>query len=340
VSRGAVAATDLGAAAAAREVLEDWGSAADALVAGWFALAGAEAEGLFASAVALVAGPGAGARVFDGRALQPGRGLGRPRGLQHGEVVPAAARAAVPRALGAMALLHRQRGRLPFAKLVDAGALAALHAGAPAREETLRRVAAEGPSAMVRDRLRNALLAAAGPLARGTLTGEDLAEARAEDRPADADVIEGSVLVTPGTLGGEAAPTGPRSMPGRLEAITAVDAQGVAACLVAWFDAQGVLVPELEVALPACGEPVRRGVARKRPGEILWLPTPLAIVEREEVRVGLAGVRHGALVLEDLVALAAEPTLESGFARLAARGGSIAVVSDTRATRVAIGSAT
>jgi gamma-glutamyltranspeptidase/glutathione hydrolase len=68
VNRGAAAATDVGAANAAREVVATWGSAADAVVAGWFALAGTNAEGLLAPVLALVAGPGAGARLFDGRA--------------------------------------------------------------------------------------------------------------------------------------------------------------------------------------------------------------------------------------------------------------------------------
>lgn len=339
--RGAAAATDANAANAAREVVAAWGSASDALVAGWFALAGSTAEGLLAPVVAMVAGPGAGARVFDGRALQPGLGVGRPRGFQHGEALPVAARAAVPRALGAMMLLHRQLGRAPFARLADAGVGLARDAGAKVREEMIRRVASEGPTALSRDRLRNALLAAAGPLARGALTEEDLASALADDTAALSDVVEGATLVTPGPMGSaaglEAIEGATRG--GRLEAIAAVDAQGVAACLVAWIDAAGVAVPDLEIALPGCGDPVRRGIPRTPPGAVLPLLVPLAIVERPEVRVVIAGVRAGVVLLEDLVAIAGDPTLETGLARLSARGGTIAVVSDPRGGRVAIGAA-
>ncbi len=338
MNRGAAAATDVGAGNAAREVVGAWGSASDALVAGWFALAGSAPEGLFAPLIALVAGPGSGARVFDGRALQPGLGLGRPRGFQNGDVVPDAARASVPRALGALALLHSQRGRVSFSRLADAGVALAKDAGAPARAETIRRVAAEGPTALSRDRIRHALLAAAGPLARGAMTEQDLAEARADDVAAQTDLIEEAAVVTPGNLLTAATATA-LVHAGRLEAIAAVDAQGVAACLVAWIDAPGLLVPELEVALPLGADPVRRGIPRTPPGSTLALPAPLAIVERQDLRIAVAGIHAGILALEDLIALAGDPTLDTGLARLSARGGSIAVVSDPRGGRVVIGAA-
>lgn len=337
MSRGAAASTDVGASEAAREVLEAWGGTADALVAGWFALAGTHPEGLFAPIVALVAGPGAGARFFDGRALQPGLGLARPRGFNHGESIPDAALAAVPRSPFAMALLHSQRGRLPFGRLADAGVVRAKDAGADARAEMLKRVAAEGPTALQRERVQNALLAAAGPLARGTLTPEDLSSIRAEERPAVTDTIEEATLVTPGPVA-DLASQGPAPT-AKLHAISVVDAQGVAGCLVAWLEAPGVLVPDLEVALPSCAAPVRRGVPRAKPGEVIAIPAPLAIVERAEVRLAIAGIRAGSVVLEDLVAVAADPTLDTGLARLAARGGSIVVVSEPRGGRVAIGAA-
>jgi hypothetical protein len=232
---------------------------------------------------------------------------------------------------------------VPFGRLADAGVRLARDAGAPARAEVLRRVAAEGPSAIGRERLQNALLAAAGPLARGTLTPDDLASVRADDLPAAADVVEEATLITPRPLGAtgddaEGASASGASGP-RLQALAVVDAQGVAGALVVWVDVAGVPVHDLEVALPSCAEPVRRGVPRARPGDVIAMPAPLAIVERADVRLALAGIRAGSLVLEDLVAVAADPTLDTGLSRLSARGGSIAVVAEPRGGRVVIGAA-
>lgn len=336
MSRGAAAATVPAAALASRAVLAEWGSAADAVVAGWFAIAGGEPEGLFAPVVALVAGPGAGARVFDGCPRQPGLGLDRPRGLQHGEAVPAAARAAVPRSLSAIALLHRQRGRLPLSSLALAGAEVARDVGAPLRAQLLARAAAEGPSFLQRDAIRDALLAAAGPLARGALTVRDLEEARAEDRPAHADVVEDASMITVGTAPEAEGRTPVRR--GSLVAVVACDAQGGVACLVAQHDGHGVPVSELELALPGCGEPVRRGIPRTKPGEVIGFPIPLAVVERADLRIAIASIL-GELHLDDLVALAGDPTIDTGLAKLSARGGTISVVHDARGGRVALGSA-
>ena len=67
--RGAAAtASDASAASAARAALESSGSAIDAIVAGFFAAAGAQPDVLLAPAVALAAGVGVGARAFDAAA--------------------------------------------------------------------------------------------------------------------------------------------------------------------------------------------------------------------------------------------------------------------------------
>lgn len=339
MTRGAATATNAAAAEVAREVLEAWGSSADAVVAGFFAMAGERAAGLFAPLVMLVSGPGAGSRIFDGRAVQPGLGLARPRGLMHGEAVPDAANVAVPRSIGALALAQRQRGRQSFARLADRGAAIAREAGEETRARTITRAGQEGPSFLARDPFRSALLAAAGPLARGALTGEDLDQARADERPALADTVEGASLVVVTPLAESVDPTA-ASGPGWLEAIVAVDIQGVATCLVAWVDDGGLVVPELGVALPPCADPVRRGVPRVRPGELRPMPTPMAVVERgADLRIAVAGIRADAYRADDLIALATEPVLESAVGRLSARGGSIAVASERDGGRVLIGAA-
>ena len=61
----------------------------------------------------------------------------------------------------------------------------------------------------------------------------------------------------------------------------------------AGLDDGGVFVPELGVSLPACADPVRRGVPRVRPGEVRPLGTPMAVVERgPDLRVAVAGARR------------------------------------------------
>ena len=92
----AAAATHEVMAEAAQTVLDAGADAADALVAGFFALAGATPAGLLAPTVAMLGGTGVGGRVFDGRALQPGRGAPRPRGFLEGAEIPLGAYVAVP----------------------------------------------------------------------------------------------------------------------------------------------------------------------------------------------------------------------------------------------------
>jgi hypothetical protein len=224
---------------------------------------------------------------------------------------------------------------LGLSQLVEAGAVAADDDGAPRRAALLRQAASEGPTLLSRDAVRDALLAAAGPLARGALTPKDLEDARAVDRPAASDAVEGASIVT---VAADVASGAGGRVSKALSAIVAIDPQGVAACLLADLGPSGVAVDEFQISLPACGHPVRRGIPRTRPGEVLPMPASLAIVERDEVRVALAAV-IGDLPLEDLVALAADPTIDTGLARFAARGGTLSVLHDVRGARVALGEA-
>ncbi|HET9960276.1 MAG TPA: hypothetical protein VFQ61_37555, partial [Polyangiaceae bacterium] len=99
--RHAVAASDSIAEQAATERLAAGGSAVTAVLAGFFAVAGARPGVLLGPMSILVAGVGQGARAFDGRVRQPGLGAKRPRGILDGSEVPEAAQVAVPGALGA-----------------------------------------------------------------------------------------------------------------------------------------------------------------------------------------------------------------------------------------------
>ena len=102
---GAGAATTALATSATRDALASKGSAVDAVLAGFFAEAGANPDVLLAPFSALVVGTGAGERAFDGRAVQPGKGIDRPRGLLPGEVPQAVHHVAAPRTIAAIALM-------------------------------------------------------------------------------------------------------------------------------------------------------------------------------------------------------------------------------------------
>lgn len=283
--RGALAiGSNKSAEQAASAALDNVGTAADAVIAGFMAHAGTAPGVLFAPAVAVVAGVGAGARVIDGRTLQPGRGAPRPRGFKTEAEVPAAARVGAPRSLGVMTLLHASRGRTSMSQLVKPGVVAAENAGAVARAALLKRFGASGQTALRSDDFVGAMTAAAGPVVGGVLTSEDLEAAVPEDMPA-----------TVSSMGEDVAVIGlPWDAPlGRFpeaDVILASDGRGIVVAL-AYVPARledGVSVPELGVVLGRHAHPVRRGIARTKPGTPLDMPAPIAIATRTGVAVAVA----------------------------------------------------
>jgi gamma-glutamyltranspeptidase/glutathione hydrolase len=361
VIRGALAtSTSSAAAGAAQAALDAGGTAVDAVLAGYFAVAGEHAGGLFAPAVLLVAGPGAGARAFDGRAAQPGREGRRPRGFVHDEDVPAAARAAAPRAVHMALLAHAQRGKLPLRDLVRAGVTEAEGAGAPARAALLLKIAQGGATALASDRVLGALVEAAGPAVGGSLTGSDVADAApgeeaavermftaAQPDPGDDGGFAGQPGSRPQTPG---APTGEGSravlLPTSFEvprergsavSVVAVDRRGLAAALSLDVRPFGVVVADLEVELPARAEPVRRGVTRLPPGTPLAADAPLAIAFGPRgLTIALALPGAGSLAAVDLGALFSGQALEAAAAEVAAQAGAaraLGVVRDAHGAR-------
>src|SRR5262249_14917578 len=77
--RSSAVASEPAAENAALEILEQEGTAAEALIAGFLAAAAVRPGVLWSPVQILTAGPGTFARAFDGRARQPGLGLPRPR---------------------------------------------------------------------------------------------------------------------------------------------------------------------------------------------------------------------------------------------------------------------
>lgn len=316
MSAAAAAASHAGMAEAAREVLRDQGSAVDALVAAFFALAGEEAGGLLAPVVALVGGAGAGARAIDGRAQQPGRGAPRPRGILAGAPIPLAARVAAPRALAALFHLHAAHGRGSLAKLARAGVARAAELGEEARSGFLRRVASEGVPGLARE--AEALLRVAGGHAGGLLTEEDLS-APPDDLPAEVEAFtlsEGEparALFEPWSAPADGAA-------GLVHVAVAADARGVIAALAVHLGATAHLgatlrVPELGLALPLVGEPVMRGHERVRPGTPIEVAPALALLDAgASVRVALA--RPAGLTRDEAAAALREQPAVRGISRL------------------------
>lgn len=267
-------ATDKVAEAAATRILKQRGTATDALLAGFWAAAGARAEVLFSPAQMLVAGPGVGPRAFDGRARQPGRGAPRPRGFLDGQPVPEAARIAVPTSTGMLAIAHALDGHLTLHRLLEPAFEMAQERGAKGREVVLRRIAAAGVAALREPAILRPLLAVSGTATGGLLTEADMAEVRPDSAPPQ-------VLGAKGAGRGRALVVSPwqgPSVPHRTqEIIAAADARGVLGVMSYAPDPQGVAVPELELLLCRDASVVLRGVPRVRPGAVLACPAPIAI---------------------------------------------------------------
>ncbi len=332
--RGALAiGSNKAAEQAASAVLDGVGTAVDAVIGGFLAHAGAEAGVLLAPTVAIVAGVGAGARVIDGRTLQPGKGAPRPRGFKSEAEVPLAARIGVPRSLGVMTLLHASRGRTSLAQLVKPGVLAAENAGATARAQLLRRIGTSGQTALRSDEFVGAMVAAAGPVVGGVVTVEDLEMALPDDVPA-----------TSTNIGDDTAVIGvPWDSPlGRFpeaEVILASDGRGIVVAL-AYVPARtedGLSVPELGIVLGKHAHPVRRGIPRTKPGTPLDMPAPIAVTMRAgtATAVALLGkVGVGAETLTGVVdAWSTDGKLEEVRAQTKARA-VLALLRDARDARV------
>ncbi|MBK8257256.1 MAG: hypothetical protein IPK82_31855 [Polyangiaceae bacterium] len=181
----AAEASDMRAAHAAHLALAGGGSATDAVIAGFFAAAGALPSVLLGSAVAIVSNVGSGVRAFDGRPLQPGKGAARPRGYLKGVHPPDAAFLAVPRAVPLLMLLHAYGGRTSFGVLSRSGVETASGVDAKKRAKILRRVGAAGAIALRAEGINEALLTRGNGVAGGALTEEDLNNVL----PADAEAI-------------------------------------------------------------------------------------------------------------------------------------------------------
>src|SRR6186713_2804804 len=136
-TRAHALASDPAVEEAARAELAASKSAVAAVVAGYFAAAGARPGVLLGPLTLLVAGVGAGGRAFDGRLRQPGIGAKRPRGLLPGQEVSRAARVALSTSVAALSVALAYDRTRTLTVLARVGARAAADAGAPTRAALL-----------------------------------------------------------------------------------------------------------------------------------------------------------------------------------------------------------
>ncbi|MFO0617764.1 MAG: N-formylglutamate amidohydrolase [Polyangiaceae bacterium] len=169
MTKSAVAATSATAHAAAEAMRKANGSAVDAALAGFFADAGAREGALLAPMVAVAVGVGAGARVLDCRARQPGLGVERPRGTTAEQEPPIGARVSAPLTPFGAVLLHNARGRASLAEVVSFGRDNALATGDRRRAALLDDLGAMKAAVCSSEPYVEALLAIGGRVAGGAL---------------------------------------------------------------------------------------------------------------------------------------------------------------------------
>ncbi len=274
--RAAVLASDPVAEEAAHELMTTTGSAVAAVLAGFFAAAGAYAGVLLGPVTVLVGGIGQGARAFDGRPRQPGLGTRRPRGFTAGEPIPDAARVGVPGGVAAALVAYAYDGGQGLGSVLRPGVRCAERSGAPARARLLQRIRAVGANALTEAAFTRALLRVAGPSEGGLITPADFAVIPEVDVAATERAGWDGLVAEPPWVSelGDSARLGVGS------AVCAVDVRGVLAALCYRRVDTGLAIDELELEAPLCAVPVRRGVGRVTPGKPLGAPSPVALRRR------------------------------------------------------------
>ena len=314
------------AADAARAVLDAHHGAVDAVIAGFFAVAGRDPRVLFAPLSGIVAGAGVGVRAFDGRAVQPGRGGARPRGFLTENEAPPAAYVAASRTIAALTTLHAYRGRASLSELVKPGVIAAKAMGASKRAALLHRIGAHGVPALRSEAVTRPVIALAGTVSGGIMTLEDIYE----NFPGEAEA-------TSSPLGEATSFTLPWSPEADVSteafAVLAGDARGLVAVLVAARPSSGLSVPELEVTLPVGAKPVMRGIQRTPSGRPIEAAAPIAAVRQGPSTMVVALPGRSRIDADALAPFAAQGLARAALGELCAQRSAamaLAVITDGR----------
>jgi gamma-glutamyltranspeptidase/glutathione hydrolase len=248
-------------------------SAVAAVVAGFFAAAGAHPDVLLGPLTLLVAGVGTGGRVFDGRLRQPGLGARRPRGFVN-EEVPVASRVALSTGIAALTVALAYDRRATLTSVARAGGRTAAAAGAPERARVLERIAAVGPAALSDSSFVRPMLHLASPSEGGLLTPADFVATEDVTAAAQERLVRGVTWLEAPWADSKPEPVAPG---GARHGVCAVDVEGVYAALCYEQIGSGLEVPALELVAPLAAVPVRRGTPRVTPGTRLSAFTPIAI---------------------------------------------------------------
>lgn len=257
--------------AAAGDELAKGATAVDAVLAGYFAAAGAYPGVLLGPVTLLVGGTGSGDRAFDGRVRQPGKNAKRPRGTLPGEEPPKAARIGVPCSVPALAVATHYGGSVTLGRLVQSGVALARERGAEKRAAILTRVGEVGALAFSEPDVSRAMVRAFGPPAGGLLTPADFT------RPENLDVGAPRAeqrLTAP--WAGEATEPFVRGT-----TVSAIDINGLFVAAAFECQPEGLYVDELELSAPLLATPTLRGVPRLAPGTPLPAPAPIWITYDE-----------------------------------------------------------
>jgi hypothetical protein len=331
VSARAIATASEAQVAEAASALLSRGNAVDAVVAGVFAAAAASPSVLLGPVQILLGGAGLGLRAIDGRTQQPGRGVARPRGFTPSDVVPGAARFAVPALPAALAAALATSGASTLAQVMAP----AIAIASEARKAVLKRIAQRGPAALVDDPIASELVAAGGRLAGGVLTKEDLDALRPAVVACNLHALAAGrrASIAPwrvaGILGdGDGAPIDAS----RARVVAVADAKGLLAIACYEVHDDGVDVPELGLRAPFTAEPVLRGQTRVRPGEPRPAAAPIALAEHEgvlDVALAITGVTTAERALGDLLTRLSGEALEASHAPVG--GGTVIGVVRSRA---------
>jgi gamma-glutamyltranspeptidase/glutathione hydrolase len=257
--------------AAAGDELAKGASAIDAVLAGYFAAAGAYPGVLLGPVTLLLGGTGSGDRAFDGRVRQPGKNAKRPRGVLPGEEPPHAARIGVPCSVPALAVAVGYGAHASLGRLVQAGVALARERGAERRAAVLSRVGEVGALAFSEPEVSRALVRQFGAPNGGLLTPADFARPEGLDKPALRREHAGTARLSAPWADEAAAPFA------RGTTVSAVDVNGLFVAAAFECQPEAIYVEELELSAPMLATPTRRGVPRATPTAPIAAPAPLWI---------------------------------------------------------------
>jgi gamma-glutamyltranspeptidase/glutathione hydrolase len=300
---------------AADECLLAGGTAVDAVLAAYFALAGATPWALLAPLTILVAGSGSGVRAVDGRARQPGLGIERPVRYSDEAAAPLLARASAPATAAAVSVASSMFGHEPLPRLATLGARIARKQGARERAALITRFGS-ARAWVLQDRTFLAEVAERVPRFEGALLQPaDLAIEGADVLPCEPSLKLAGVQAALPPWHDLAAPSASSTDPSPL--LVLASERGNLAALFLHHPGRAIPLFEGEVELPAVGQPVLRGVPRLKPGSPLPLAVPLAVLLEDARATHVVGATVGEQIREEEVEMVLTQEGQDGLTRRA-----------------------